>query len=259
MSRSFRLLSLVLGLGCTASSAPLHDPPRAVAVLTDPSGSMIYLARVESGVIALDLGWVAAGTGLRRGLAELNAEPDDVVAVFLTHSHRDHVAGWPLVRGASFHLAGPEVPRFLGSERHRGWVPRMAALLPENLPEAGEIAIEPFARDTAFAFGGDTLRAFLVSGHTAGSAAYLFRGILCVGDAMSWNPFRGLGSPMRIHSDDASEGRRSLESLWRRVEPFDVRWVCTAHAHCVEFTPELVRHATDDAEPGRGAARADAR
>jgi glyoxylase-like metal-dependent hydrolase (beta-lactamase superfamily II) len=239
VSRSLGLLSLVLALGCTARSGPLHDPPRAVAVLTDPSGSMIYLARVESGVIALDLGWVAAGTGLRRGLAEQDADPDDVDAVCLTHSHLDHVAGWPLVRGASFHLAASEVPRFLGSEHHRGWVPRLASLLPENLPEAGEIAIEPFASDTTFTLGADTLRAFLVPGHTAGSAAYLFRGILFVGDAMSWKPF-GLRSPMRIHSDDTAEGRRSLESLWRRVEPFDVRWVCTAHARCIEFTPELI-------------------
>lgn len=41
----------------------------------------------------------------------------------------------------------------------------------------------PFSKDTVFVFGRDTLHAFLVAGHTAGSTAYLFRGVLFVGDA----------------------------------------------------------------------------
>jgi len=231
---------LLMAVACAARTAPLQDLPLTFTVTTGPAQSMIYLARIEGGVIAIDLGWIGAERKMRQGLADMGAEPGDVTAVFLTHSHADHIGAWHLVRASTFHLAATEVPRFLGRTGHRGWIPRMAALLPEDLPGPNEIRIEPFARDTVFVFGPDTVRAFSVPGHTAGSTAYLFRGVLFVGDAMSPRFWGGFNPPRWFHADDADAGARSLAALWPRVARYDVRWVCTAHARCARFTPQFL-------------------
>lgn len=222
------------------------EQPGYSAVETTINGrnpSMIYLARTASGVIAIDLGWTRAGPALDRGLRRLGATRDSVSAVFLTHSHRDHIGAWRAVAGAPFYLGAPEEDLLLGRAEFGGWVPRTADRLRHtDGPRPGELRLRPFARDTAFVFGPDTLRAFLVPGHTAGSAAYLFRGVLFAGDAISKTYVAGRLRPARAgYSDDASLARRSLAELLVKAESSGVRVICTAHARCAPYTPELRR------------------
>jgi glyoxylase-like metal-dependent hydrolase (beta-lactamase superfamily II) len=220
----------------------IREPGRAAAVTTpDVSRSMIYLARTDSGVIVVDLGWVGAGGRVRAGLKQLGASPGDVFAVYLTHSHRDHIRGWRTVRGARFHLAAPDVPTFTGRARHADLPSRLAAaIFPNPYPVHDALDLRPFSRDTSFVLGSDTLRAFLVPGHTAGSAAYLFRGVLFVGDALAFRYLRGFGYAKRSYTLDSEENHASVESLWSRVAPYRVEWVCTAHAKCARPAP--LRH-----------------
>lgn len=234
------LLAAVLFLlaGCSANLAPLQNAPGSVALTTTgPWTSMVYLARLsDGGVMVVDLGWIGADQKIRERLREMGATPDQVRAVFLTHSHRDHVWGWKTVRDAPFYLAAAEVDRFVGAAEHRGWLARLADRVnPPDLPAPGELDLRPFSRDTTLVLGADTVQAFLVPGHTTGSAAYLFRGVLFVGDAV-------YGAPLLVHrgarwefSDDMAESRRSVAALWDKVRGREVRWVCTAHAKCVPY------------------------
>lgn len=230
-------------VGCSPVPAPLQSPPQRTAVLTGGANrSMVFLAWTAEGVVVIDLGWFGAERQLRAGLAEIGARTSDVAAVFLTHSHRDHIGAWRLLRDAPFHLAAPEQPLLLGRAAHGGLIPRLAdRLLPPDLPQEGELELRVFSSDTAFVFGSDTLRAFLVPGHTRGSAAYLFEGVLFAGDALARPPRRGFRSALPGYSDDVAQGSRSLADLWLRVAPFRVEYVCTAHAKCAPFTPALVR------------------
>jgi glyoxylase-like metal-dependent hydrolase (beta-lactamase superfamily II) len=226
---------------CARSAASLNRPAASAVALTGgPNNSMVYLARTDSGVVAIDLGWWGGARAVRSALASLGAAPEQVSDVFLTHSHRDHVGAWRLVRGARFHLAADEAAAFADARRHRGRIPRWAERLKQSdLPRAGEVRVRAFGRDTSFGFGADTLRAYLVPGHTAGSAAYLFRGTLFVGDAASstmWGRF----TPARgLYSDSRRRARASLHALWPRLPHGAVRYVCTAHAHCAPFTAQL--------------------
>lgn len=210
-----------------------------------PNGSMIAVARTDSGVVLIDLGWFGAESALRAALARSNADSSDVVAVFLTHAHRDHIAAWPVVRHARFYLAEREVALLEGSASYKAWVVRTAdQLVTPARPERGALHVRPFAQDTMVVFGRDTLRVFLLPGHTPGSAAYLFRGTLFAGDAVSRRLIRGPGAASRIYSDDVQEARRTLADLLVRARAYGVDRVCTAHAQCLSFNSERIQALT---------------
>lgn len=242
MIRRWLVLCLLPAVtGCAVNMHRIQDPPRAVAVTTlEVTRSMIYVARTDSGAIVVDLGWTGAGRDLRRALRRVGSTPEDVRAVFLTHSHRDHIRGWRAVRDAAFYISSSELPHFTGGRAHADFASRFAAAIFLGLyPSVGDLDVRPFDRDTAVVVGADTVRLFLLPGHTAGSAAYLVRGILFVGDAVSYSPFRGFKEAVARFTYDAAANRESLAWLRQRVEPYRVEWVCTAHAKCAR--PEALR------------------
>jgi glyoxylase-like metal-dependent hydrolase (beta-lactamase superfamily II) len=246
MTRS--VLALLLGLlGVVGCARSVVEGAGATSTTAGPADSMISVFRTEAGILLVDLGWWGAERRLRSELASLGAEPADVAMVFLTHAHRDHVAAWPLVRSATFVLAEAEAPYFFGEAEYEGWIPRMAdRVLEPPHPGRDEIELVTFAADTAFVVGRDTVRAFLVPGHTPGSTAYLVRGILFVGDAMAATQL-GFRPAMPGFSDDVAEAEASLRSLFERVRAHDVRYVCTAHARCAVFDDALIEDALGEA------------
>ena len=212
----------------------LGPPSRSVAVVTGgPFASAMFLERVDSGVVLVDLGWSGARDALRKEISKLGATTENLRAVFLTHSHRDHIAAWPEVKHVPIFLAAAEVPLLFGEQEHAGMIPRLADRLNDpNLPTRDDLTIRPFDRDTFYVFGVDTVRVFLVPGHTAGSAAYLIHGNLYAGDAISQTWRRGFVPALPVYSEDADQARRSLESLKLRLAPYVVNTVCTAHLEC---------------------------
>ena len=157
----FWLLACVPSLpGCTKDLHLIEDPPNAAAATTTgPWASMIYVARTDSGVIAIDLGWTGSERVLPQLLANVNATPADVRFAFLTHAHRDHIAAWPLVRQARFVLGGAEVPAFLGEAGYSGWAAKVGdELNAYPHPKAGELALEDYARTVAGAGAAEVIR-----------------------------------------------------------------------------------------------------
>lgn len=241
------LLLLVLAAGfsvsgCTMNLARVEGPDANAIPTAWPTQSLIFAARADSGVFVVDLGWLGADRALRRGLAKIGARPEDVTDVFLTHGHRDHVRAWRTVRHARFHLAAAEVPLLHGETPHADLPSRAArAVLGDAGPWPGEVNVQPFSADTAFAFGADTVRAFVIPGHTPGSAAYLFRGVLFVGDAVARPYHTGFGPGVGLFATDRAANRAALVSLFERVRPYGVRWVCTAHAKCARPDERFIR------------------
>lgn len=229
--------------GCSRAIEPLTSPGESAVALTGgPNTSMIYVARTSDGVLAVDLGWWGSEDALTSALAELGARPSEVDAVFLTHSHRDHIGAWRLVRHARFYIAAPEHSRLVGDTAHRGWIPELVnRIMPSDLPHPGELNVRAFSRDTSFVLGADTVRAYVVPGHTAGSAVYLFRGVLFLGDAATYSRLGGFAPAKPGFSDDAPRAAESLERLWSRIPAASVRYICTAHARCAHFTRAFLR------------------
>lgn len=239
MRRHVALTLLALLGGCT--SAGVRDGVRTIerdarqraATTNGANASLLVARRTDAGVVVVDLGWRGAERALEDALSRLGARPLDVVAVLLTHSHRDHVGAWRAVAHAPFYLGAGERARLLGQAPHRGWIPRLADRLRRPaLPDA-RLDVRELAGDTALVFGRDTVRAFALPGHTAGSVAWLLGDVLFVGDGASHAPTHGRLRPARRgFSDDARRARRSLLRLRDAVAPYRVRALCTAHARC---------------------------
>lgn len=236
-------LAALLVVGCTHDMHLLPAPPRAAATTTaGPWASMIFAARTDSGVLVIDLGWGDAGGGLRSVLGHVGAKPSDVRWAFITHAHRDHIAGWVDVPKATFVLGRDEVPLFTGRASYKGFVTRLADNIKAyRRPASGEVTVLALGGDTAFALGRDTLRAYAVPGHTPGSTAYLFRETLFVGDAVNWGIVQGFRGALTIYSDSVPQSRTSLQSLLARLDSSGVRWrtLCTAHGKCAEVDSSL--------------------
>lgn len=241
------LITALTCASCTHGFDGIADPAGALAMTGGPSRSMFYLRRTSAGILLVDLGWFDARPALRRRLAELGARPEDVVAVLLTHSHRDHVGAWREVRGARFFAADPELELLHGRREHGGWLARMVdRLLAPDLPDAGEVRVRTFTGDTVLVFGADTVRAFPVPGHTAGSAAYLIHRVLFLGDGLSHSwLFGGFRPPVARYSEDTARARASLLSVLERARPFGVTTVCTAHADCAPLDDAFWKDVTE--------------
>ncbi|MGQ0538799.1 MAG: MBL fold metallo-hydrolase [Gemmatimonadaceae bacterium] len=233
---------LLIPGGCTRGIEELQDPPHSVAETTSGAwASMVYLARTDSGLIAIDLGWTGAKAAIERGTRRLGGTPNDVRYAFLTHAHRDHISGWRAVPRARFILGRDEVPYFAGSARYSGIVPsRVERITATDRPDSSAAArVLAFGRDTVLALGRDSLWAFAVPGHTPGSAAYLFRGVLFGGDAVNYRPLAGFRGARSEMSEDVAKSRASLHALLGRLDSARVRFICSAHAKCARNSHEL--------------------
>lgn len=240
--RAALLVGLIGAAGCTMNLREVEGPDASAVPTLWPYQSLVFAARTAEGVFVVDLGWSRADRALRRGLAAIGARPQDVTDVFVTHGHRDHIMGWPAVRHARFHVMEAEVPLFLGQLGHADLPSRAArAALGDVGPWPGEVDVRPFSGDTVFVLGTDTIRAFVVPGHTPGSTAYLHRGVLFAGDAISRPYHTGFGPGMGIFATDRAASRAALASLFERIRPYDVQWVCTAHGKCARPDERFIR------------------
>jgi hydroxyacylglutathione hydrolase len=202
-------------------------------VVKDGHVSIGVLDVGEGKLALIDAGRDEDGKALLAALTRRRRNPEDVVAVFLTHGHPDHVAGMSVLPNATAHLIAAELPYLLGETKYRGPLPSMMGV------------DEPGFRPAAIAdgdriqVGTRSFEVFALPGHTVGSAAYLVDDVLFVGDAASLEAEGGLRSGPWLFSDDVDRQSASLRSLARALKGREIRKMVFSHTGSAESAAPL--------------------
>jgi glyoxylase-like metal-dependent hydrolase (beta-lactamase superfamily II) len=194
----------------------------------------VAAARVAPGphVIVFDTGLDPQGKPVDAVLAALHAGRNDVTDVFITHGHFDHVAGALVLPNAKVHLGAADVPMAAQKLQPDGLLPPLLGKLLSNPPVT---ANAPLTGPATFPVGSSdpakVVKAFPVPGHTAGSYAFLYDGVLLVGDIMVFRQGRLEATPAMFDPHPA-ENRKAIASLKAQLANETVDIVCPSHSNC---------------------------
>jgi glyoxylase-like metal-dependent hydrolase (beta-lactamase superfamily II) len=138
------------------------------------SFSDIYLIKDSNSYIAIDAGNDIAIVA--QELKKLNINPDNVIAVILTHTDGDHIASIQLFKNARVYLSKQEA-QLINGEKSR-------FLFFGNKIDAKEYTL--IDDQQVFRIGNVKIKGYLTEGHTPGSMCYFVNDkYLFTGDALS--------------------------------------------------------------------------
>jgi glyoxylase-like metal-dependent hydrolase (beta-lactamase superfamily II) len=197
-------------------------------------GVSVFLVEANDKLVLIDTGLKNSPPRITEAIYSMGRLPQEVVAIVVTHAHRDHTGGLAEMRrrtGAEVWMHASDAVLVEGALPHRPFGPgqnRAADVLRRVMNVAPEGRLEPVPVAHEVADGDelpfDGLRAFHTPGHSVGHLALLLPrdgGVLFVGDALS-NTFR---TGLSLLNEDVEGSRRSLARL--ATLEFDV--ACFAH------------------------------
>jgi len=232
------LLGMRSGRGKTSGSFEIKPGLYGVK-----SGAAIYLfaARVGSGVVLFDTGADPQAGPVDALLGAMGNNRTQAREIFLTHGHFDHIAGVVPLLGAKVHLGLADVGLAAGTTSPEAIATKVLALAMQPAPVK---VTDPITdRQTIPVGDGKTVKAIPMPGHTPGSYAFLYDGVLFVGDTMIFKEGR-LETTPNLFDPRPEENRAAIRSLKTQLVADTVEIVCTGHGGC---TPKgLGRNLLDD-------------
>jgi hydroxyacylglutathione hydrolase len=177
-------------------------------------------------VALIDAGTDASGKAIVTELSRRHLSPDAVTAIFITHGHQDHIAAIKLFPHAQIMALMSEVPLIEGRAGSRGPLTQLFPVRPTGITVTRQLHDGETVQ-----LGQTVFQAFAVPGHTAGSAAYLVNGLLCLGDAADiGSDGKAIGAPW-IFSDSQAQDRASVAALLQRLDREHKEVKATYFAH----------------------------
>jgi glyoxylase-like metal-dependent hydrolase (beta-lactamase superfamily II) len=229
------IIVAVVGAGAAVALRVARGKPspseqvKANVVSVSAAGIYMYAARVGSKVVLFDTGPDPDGRPVDHALQGLGASRNDVSDVFITHAHPDHTAGAAAFGNAKIHLGAGDVALAEKKVEPGTLVPKIAGkvlaapAVSVNAPITGAATID--------LGDGKAVKAFPMPGHTPGSYAFLYDGVLFTGDAMVYKQGRLDRSPKML-DQDAEQGKSAIAGLKAAVADTEIESVCTGHGGC---------------------------
>jgi hydroxyacylglutathione hydrolase len=194
-------------------------------------GVRVFGARSGNKVLLFDAGLDQHGRGVDALLAALHATRADVSDVFLTHGHGDHIAAAPLFPNARIHGGAGDVGLAATGEPVEAFAAKLMRRVMGDLIPSVRVTDPLQGRSDVFVAGDDAVTCLPMPGHTPGSYAYLYRGMLVVGDAMNWDGKTLVELPSMFEARP-EQSRQAIRQLATLLQGLSVERVCTAHAGC---------------------------
>lgn len=212
---------------------PLEDGARLAngAVTTVVTGHFgpvaigAYIFELGDGTVGLiDAGDDREARAIRTALARLGKRDTDVRAIFITHAHDDHTSGLAAFPEAEAYAIEPD------------------ASLIRRKRNAGSASMTKEVRDgDQLDFHDTRVEVYGLPGHTNGSAAYIARGVLFLGDAAQGLRSGTLEANSML-SEDAERGKQSLRMLAQRLSSrqSDIHYIAFAHSGSLQRLEPLL-------------------
>jgi glyoxylase-like metal-dependent hydrolase (beta-lactamase superfamily II) len=226
------ILVVVLGLaGIVFASfhglSPIQDGQKldGVEVVKDGIVSCFLVDLGEREVALVDACNDDSAKAVLAALSKRGLGAEAVKAIFLTHGDRDHISGAVAFPKAQVMALAADVALAEGRES------RMLKWLFSPKPTGVHVA-RSLSDGEVVDFSGVTFRVYAVPGHTKGSAAFLARGVLFMGDSAESTSEGALAPAKRLTTDDPTLNRASLAKLAERLAPSaaEVKAIAPAHS-----------------------------
>jgi glyoxylase-like metal-dependent hydrolase (beta-lactamase superfamily II) len=225
------LIVIALGAVVYASfsgNLPIADGQRAngVEVVKDGIVSSFIVDVDAQSVLLVDAGNDREAKPIVAALARRQLGPGAVRAILLTHGDRDHTAGVLAFPRAEVMALEPDVGLVEGREA-RG-VFKMAG---KTTPNGIKVARALKDGETV-TVGEVAIRVFAVPGHTKGSAAFVARNTLFMGDSAEATKESKLAPGKRLFTESPAQNRASLRALAARLAPMagDIKVIAPSHS-----------------------------
>jgi glyoxylase-like metal-dependent hydrolase (beta-lactamase superfamily II) len=227
------LIAVAAGVVWLRTSRGKHESAVAIDANTARVRNLFvdfYAARAGSHVILFDAGVDKEGKAADDLLAKLGAKREDVTDVFITHGHGDHLAALPLFKNATVHASSKDVDMIRDRSLVEpfmaivaGWLLPPPPDLTATVTDAGDALVDK-AKDLK-------VRVIALPGHTPGSLAYLYQGVLYVGDSIVIKEGKLAPAPPFV-TVDREENKRSIRELAKVLETAQLDFICTGHQGC---------------------------
>ena len=178
-------------------------------------------------VILVDCGNDRKAKAILDALKQMGLGREAVKTILLTHGHPDHIAGCAVFPDAEVFAMAAEQSLLEG---------RTAARSPIGFlmgKRNSGIHIARYLQDgDALQRGNVLVTAYLIPGHTDGSAAYLAAGTLYLGDSADSAKDGSLLPAKRLFSNDIAQNRASLKKLAEELKPqaSEIQYLEFAHS-----------------------------
>ena len=195
--------------------------------LKDGFVSVGVIPASDGQVILIDCGNDPKATSTLAGLKRMGLEKEAVRTILLTHAHSDHFGGCGAFPNAEVFAMAAEQSVLEGRTALRSPIGFLMG------KKNSGIHVARYLQDgETFAIGTVVVTAYLIPGHTDGSAAYLAAGTLYMGDSADASKDGSLLPAKRFASNDVEQNHESLKKLAEKLEPqaANIQFMAFAHS-----------------------------